>query len=96
MPEAKRLRSSGTAKSKQSLKERPKAKDERPTPAEIEEQEHSFVGVARKHWLKPSKKASKVKVKNDVLKKEIWDPLEAEGFQHKSLALLESLQTLER
>lgn len=69
---------------------------ERPTPAEVEEEEHPFVQLARKHWLKPGKKPVKPKVKNDVLKQGIWDVLEREGFQYKSMRLLESLQTSER
>lgn len=62
--------------------------------------EHVFVQLAKKHWLKPttSKKVAttKVKIKPDVLKKEIWDVLEAEDFQFQSLLLLENLQLLER
>lgn len=68
----------------------------RPTPAEVEEEEHPFVQLARKHWLKPGKKPATPKVKNEVLKQGIWDVLEREGFQYKSMRLLESLQTLER
>ena len=52
--------------------------------------------LARQHWLKPSKKTAKVKVKNDVVKQGIWDVLEQDGFSYKLLLLLESLQTLER
>lgn len=95
MPNAKRLKGSGAAKTRQTQERRPQAKDDRPTPAEVEEEEHQFVQLARKHWLKPGKKAAKPKVKNDVLKQSIWDVLEWEGFQYKSLLLLESLQTLE-
>ena len=68
---------------------------ERPTPAEVEEEEHPFVQLARKHWLKPARKAATPKVRNDVLKQGIWDVLEREGFQYKSMRLLESLHTLE-
>ncbi|KAJ4292140.1 hypothetical protein N0V88_005767 [Collariella sp. IMI 366227] len=38
---------------------------------------------------------AKVKVKNDVLKREIWDTLEKENFPLKSLLVLEGLQALE-
>ncbi|KAJ4153246.1 hypothetical protein LMH87_009743 [Akanthomyces muscarius] len=93
MPNAKRLKNSAAAKAKAPVHhEEPAA--EHPTPAEIEEEEHQFVQVARAHWLKKTKKTAKVKVKNDVLK-QIWEALERDGFQHKSLLLLESLQTLE-
>lgn len=96
MPDAKRLKGSGAAKTKKPADSRQAANDGRPTPAEIEEEEHQFVQLARKHWLKPGKKTAKVKVKSDVLKQGIWEVLEREGFSYKSLLLLESLQTLER
>ncbi|KAM3080955.1 hypothetical protein ACMFMG_004914 [Clarireedia jacksonii] len=57
--------------------------------------ESSFAQLAAKHWLKPSKKAAKVKVKQDVLKTEIWDVLEQEGFPFRSLLELENLHVLE-
>lgn len=96
MPTAKRQKGSGPAKAKKQPEEPPPTDDGRPTPAEVEEEEHQFVKIARSHWLKPTKKGAKTKVKNDVLKQSIWDALEREGFQYKSLLLLESLQTLER
>lgn len=95
MPNVKRLRSSGAAKVQKKPEPKHKPADGRPTPAEVEEEEHQFVQIARKNWLKPGKKPAKPKVKNDVLKS-IWDILEREGFQYKSLLLLESLQILER
>lgn len=95
MPNAKRSKSSGGRAA--ATREPPKdTTDGRPTPAEVEEQEHRFVQVARQHWLKPGKKTAKVKVKNDVIKQGIWDVLEQDGFSYKLLLLLESLQTLER
>lgn len=51
-----------------------------------------FSKVAQENWLQPRKAAI---VKDDVLKTELWDPLEKGGFSIKSLAALESLQTLE-
>jgi intron-binding protein aquarius len=54
-----------------------------------------FARVAKQHWLKPTR-ATKVKVKNDVLKRDIWDPLEKEKFPSAALVELESLQVLER
>ncbi|KAG6193977.1 hypothetical protein E4U27_000060 [Claviceps purpurea] len=97
MPNAKRLKGTGAgaAKAGKASKAAPVAETERPTPAEIEEEEHQFVQLARKNWLKPGKKATRPKVKNEVLKQGIWDVLEQDGFQYKSLVLLESLQTLE-
>ncbi|KAH7144070.1 hypothetical protein EDB81DRAFT_797345 [Dactylonectria macrodidyma] len=95
MPNVKRLKGSGAAKAQKKPEPKQKTADGRPTPAEVEEEEHQFVQVARKNWLKPSKKPAKPKVKNDILKQSIWDQLEREGFQYKSLLLLESLQTLE-
>lgn len=95
MPNAKRLKGSGAAKAGKARQPPANIEAERPTPAEVEEEEHQFVQLARKSWLKPGKKAAKTKVKNDVLKQGIWDVLEQDGFQYKSLLLLESLQTLE-
>ncbi|RGP63372.1 hypothetical protein FSPOR_8650 [Fusarium sporotrichioides] len=95
MPTVKRHKGSGAAKAQKQNDPKPKSTDGRPTPAEVEEEEHQFVQLARKHWLKSGKKPAKPKVKNDVLKQNIWDVLEREGFQYKPLLLLESLQTLE-
>jgi hypothetical protein len=77
---------------------RKKAKEDpreevRPSVAEIEG-ENLFAQLAQKHWT--SKKTSKVKVKPDVLKNEIWDVLEKEDFAFKSLLVLENLQILEK
>lgn len=66
--------------------------DGRPTVADLEG-ESQFAQVAKKHWL--GKKTAKVKVKLDVLKKEIWDVLEKEDFTFKSLLVLENLQILQ-
>lgn len=60
------------------------------------EGQSEFAQLAKQHWLKPSKKAAKVKVKNDVLKRDIWDPLEKDKFPLSSLLALEGLQILER
>lgn len=82
MPPAKRLKSSNDTS--------------RPALSRSDtETDGEFASVARQHWLKITKRASKVKVKNDVLKREIWDALEKDGFQFKSLVALEGLQTLE-
>jgi len=87
MPPAKRVKSSGTA--------RPAAGSERPSTDDVEGQSE-FATLARQHWLKTTKRTTQVKVKNDVLKREIWDALEKENFPLKSLLVLEGLQTLER
>lgn len=69
--------------------------DGRPTVADLQG-ESPFAQLAKKHWLKPGKKSAKVKIKPQVLKKEIWDVLEQEGFSYKTLLVLENLQILER
>lgn len=53
--------------------------------------ENQWTQLARNHWL-----SRQSKVKNEVIKNEIWDVLENEGFQFRSLLVLESLQLLER
>lgn len=94
MPPAKRVKSSANS--------RPDAGPSgRPTVGDLDG-ESEFATLARQHWLKTPKQASKakskakVKVKNTVLKREIWDTLEKENFPLKSLLVLEGLQTLER
>ncbi|AEO69582.1 uncharacterized protein THITE_2120208 [Thermothielavioides terrestris NRRL 8126] len=93
MPPAKRVKSSADS--------RPNAGSSgRPTVDDLEG-ESEFATLARQHWLKTPKQAAKttttakVKVKNDVLKREIWDTLEKDNFPLKSLLVLEGLQTLE-
>lgn len=63
---------------------------------EESQNESPFAQLAGKHWLKPSKKSTKVKVKPDVIKKEIWDVLEQEDFPFRSLLILENLHILEK
>jgi intron-binding protein aquarius len=91
MPPAKRLRSSAPSR-QQAAPARTASGDN----AQDGEGEGEFASLAKQHWLKTSKRTTKVKVKNDVLKREIWDAIEKDGFQYKSLLALESLQTLER
>ena len=50
--------------------------------------------LARKYWL--DRDHPPTKVKPDVITNELWRPLEQEGFTHRSLAVLESFQVLER
>ena len=56
-------------------------------------QDNQWAPLARTHWLKPGRRAAKVK--NDVIKTEMWDALEGEGFRHGSLLALESLRVVE-
>lgn len=69
--------------------------DGRPTVADLQG-DNPFAQLAKKLWLKPTKKAAKVKVKEDVLRSGIWEVLEQEDFTFKSLLVLENLQILER
>ncbi|KAI8155775.1 RNA helicase aquarius [Colletotrichum sp. SAR 10_70] len=94
MPTAKRQKKSGDAQAAPSTRSKTKAPGDRPTVADIQG-ESSFAQLAKKHWLKATKKPAKVKVKNDVLKQDIWDVLEHDDFPYKSILTLESLQTLE-
>lgn len=66
--------------------------DSRPTVEDFRE-DSSWVKLAKTHWLEvPNVR----KAKQDVIKKEIWDPLEAEGFNIRSLLTLENLSILEK
>lgn len=87
MPAKKKLRSAGASQ--------PKTTAAKPLPTAVDE-DVEFAQLAKQHWLKTTKRSTKVKVKNEVLKTEIWDSLEKDGFQFKSLAALESFQLLER
>lgn len=88
MPTAKRQKKSAASHPKNS---KPPSTAAPP----VAEEESGFAQLAKQHWLKPSKKATKVKVKNDVLKQNIWDPLEKDKFPIASLLALEGLQILE-
>ncbi|EGY15490.1 intron-binding protein aquarius [Verticillium dahliae VdLs.17] len=95
MPTAKRQKKGAASQPKdQAPSEAAAVGGDRPTVSEIEG-ENEFSQLARKHWLKPRKKGSAVKVKNDILKKDIWSVLERDNFPDKSLLVLEGLQTLE-
>lgn len=95
MPTAKRVKRSGPASRQAAPAAAPVDADiERPTPADVEQEEHPFVQIARQNWLKGGKKGA-VKVKNDLIKGSLWDVVEKDSFSHKPIALLESLQTLE-
>ena len=77
------------------MEARKEVDDGRPTVADLQS-ESPFAQLAKKHWLNMGKKSTKVKIKPQVLKKEIWDVLEEEGFSYKTLLVLENLQILER
>ena len=63
------------------------------TPTVEELQQNPYSDIARKHWLNSDKAP---KVRQNVIKSEIWDNLEKDGFAFGPLAILENLQLLER
>ncbi|KAH8594776.1 DEAD helicases superfamily protein-like protein [Bisporella sp. PMI_857] len=69
---------------------------EESTVVNVSQSEGAFEELAKTYWLKTTKKQTKIKVKPDVLKSEIWDVLEKEDFEFKSLLALENLQILEK
>ncbi|OJJ46372.1 hypothetical protein ASPZODRAFT_132454 [Penicilliopsis zonata CBS 506.65] len=68
--------------------------ESRPTVEDFQEDSH-WVKLAQSHWLQTSKKKAR-KVKPEVVKKEVWDRLEEEGFSLRSLLTLENLSILEK
>ncbi|KAK2863709.1 hypothetical protein FQN49_004072 [Arthroderma sp. PD_2] len=66
--------------------------DVRPTVNDFQD-ENPWVSLAKAHWLKPSKVR---KARPEVIKNEIWDPLQSEGFPLHSLLILENLHILEK
>lgn len=66
--------------------------DSRPTVEDFRE-DSPWVQLAKTLWSETSKTR---KVKPDTIKKEIWDPLEAENFSLHSLLALENLNILEK
>lgn len=64
----------------------------RPTVEDFREDNH-WVKLAKSYWLETPKIRN---VKQDTIKKDFWDPLEAEGFSLRSLLTLENLNVLER
>lgn len=63
------------------------------TAASETHQDNQWAPLARKHWL--GKARAPKKVKNDVVKGELWDALEKDGFRYGALLALESLQAVE-
>lgn len=66
--------------------------DTRPTVSDLQDDNH-WVALAKKHWLKEKQGR---KVKQETIKKDIWDVLESEGFTLHSLLILENLHILEK
>ncbi|KAL2866851.1 RNA helicase aquarius [Aspergillus lucknowensis] len=66
--------------------------DSRPTVEDFRD-DNPWVELAKTHWLGRSNTR---KVKHDVIKKDIWDPLEASNFSFRSLLTLENLNVLEK
>ncbi|KAK2739281.1 hypothetical protein FQN57_006616 [Myotisia sp. PD_48] len=66
--------------------------DVRPTVNDFQGENH-WVSLAQTHWLKSTKAR---KARPEVLKNEIWDRLQAEGFPLHSLLILENLHILEK
>ena len=66
---------------------------ERPTIVDFQG-ENDWAKLAQQHWSRPTTKARKVRP--DIVKNEIWDALEKEAFDFRSLLILENLQILER
>ena len=58
------------------------------------EKEARWRELAEENWSKPTKKPKKVR--NDFLKTKIWDVVEQEGLEYRTLWLLETLQLLEQ
>lgn len=56
-------------------------------------QDNQWAPIAKKHWL--GKARVPKKVKNDVIKSELWDVLERDGFRYGALLALEGLQAVE-
>ncbi|KAL3460532.1 P-loop containing nucleoside triphosphate hydrolase protein [Aspergillus heterothallicus] len=66
--------------------------DSRPTVEDFRD-DSPWVQLAKSHWLEAPNVRN---VKHDVIKKDIWDPLEAENFSFRSLLTLENLNALEK
>lgn len=65
--------------------------ESRPTVVDFRD-DSPWVQLAKAHWLD----AKVRKAKPDVIKKQLWDPLEAEAFSSRSLLILENLSILEK
>ena len=70
----------------------PENSEERPDIADLEG-ENYWTQLARKYWSKTTVIGT---VKAEVIKTEIWDVLEDENFQFRSLLILENLRLVEK
>lgn len=66
--------------------------ESRPTVVDFRE-DNPWVKLAQAHWSDAKKVR---KIKPEVIKQQLWDPLEAEGFANRSLLILENLNVLEK
>ncbi|KAH0542174.1 hypothetical protein FGG08_003395 [Glutinoglossum americanum] len=66
--------------------------DSRPTVAELQGDNH-YAQLAKKNWLKASGPS---RFNPELLKSGVWDLLEKENFQFRSLLILENLRFLEK
>jgi intron-binding protein aquarius len=66
--------------------------ESRPTVVDFRE-DNPWVKLAQAQWSDAKKVR---KVKPAVIKQQLWDPLEAEGFTNRSLLILENLNVLEK
>lgn len=73
--------------------EMPSQLHSRPTAADLQSDNNYYADVAQKHWLNKKKPTA---VKPNVVKEELWDKLENDGFAYGSLLILETLQILEQ
>ena len=73
----------------------PQGPESRPTVDDFR-QDNQWVSLAKSLWPETSKKSRRSKIKHDTVKKDLWDPLEADGFSLRSLLTLENLNVLEK
>lgn len=66
--------------------------DDAPNVEELDDEDY-WVLLAKKHW---SESVELKKVKSGVIKKDIWDKLENENFESRSLVTLENLHLFEK
>jgi intron-binding protein aquarius len=64
----------------------------RPTVADLHG-ENPFAQVARDNWTNSQ---GPPKIRQTVVKDDLWDPLERDGFPYMTLLILENLQLLEK
>jgi intron-binding protein aquarius len=64
----------------------------RPTVEDLQGDNH-YAQLARKTWLEKKKPA---KVNAKVVKEELWEHLEQDGFKYTDLLILETLQAVEK